>query len=295
MARGTRLPSYTLQAHSSTISHRPRRDRLNSSTSHTPAAPIIKPAPTSTKGRRPAAFAISNAARASPATSRVLARRKESVPRIGLTSRYTLPEGGAIDYTPRQRHGQLRHSDPERHTQEAARRAERRHQEPCVPCVTIAFRRARRLPAARPRPSESQRRAPVRQTAAHFLLGHSDEVENLFCCSTVVLETESLMAFANTPAGSWSLALPSRLHPPNRGFFTAAQCRQRGEPFVKNAAQSVPIRPDGDALASVVPTYLFLSRPFSFSNLKSKPATLSLSMSVNGICVLPKAPHPPQA
>ena len=96
-------------------SHRPRRDRLNSSTSHTPAAPIIKPAPTSTKGRRPAAFAISNAARASPATSRVLARRKESVRRMDPQKKEMAPSYVGPTRDPMGKHS-TKHEWPRPHT-----------------------------------------------------------------------------------------------------------------------------------------------------------------------------------
>ena len=84
----------------------PGADRLNSSTSHTPAAPIIKPAPTSTKGRRPAAFAIERG-QGEPGNERALARRR----RERSAHRFYVPlqatEGGASDHNPGHRYGQL--------------------------------------------------------------------------------------------------------------------------------------------------------------------------------------------
>jgi hypothetical protein len=65
---------------------RQRRSCLNSSNSHQPAAPIIRPAPTSRKGRIPSGRIISPAASARPASSMTLAIRRERKRRIWLYS-----------------------------------------------------------------------------------------------------------------------------------------------------------------------------------------------------------------
>jgi hypothetical protein len=62
------------------------------------------------KGRRPAAFTISNAARASPPSSRALAMRKASIRR---SIRHYLPEAGASGHTGKPCRNVGRRSEPE--------------------------------------------------------------------------------------------------------------------------------------------------------------------------------------
>jgi hypothetical protein len=83
------------------LDHRRLHGRTNSSTSHTPSPPpIIKPTPTSKKGRIPSARTTSAAASASPASIMALAMTKERKRRMIATRTVTTRTTGYSGVTP---------------------------------------------------------------------------------------------------------------------------------------------------------------------------------------------------